>query len=800
MTNNDKKFLKVLNQDEKDIRSISQEMNISYLTTQILFNRGIKNKEEITKFLNPSYNDFYDPFLLNDMEIATKRILRAIELDEKIWIYGDYDVDGVTSTSLLVNFFSQIGIKVKYYIPNRHTEGYGLNKSAIDYIKEKKGDLIITVDCGITSINEAKYAKEIGIDMIITDHHTPSENLPEATAIINPNRADSTYPFKKLAGVGVAFKLVQAVSTQFKIDVDYLSLLPIVAIGTVADIVELMDENRLIVKKGLELIKETSNLGIKSLTHVTGLKEKNVTAGHIGFVIGPRINAAGRMESAEVGVELFTSTDYKRALEISTQLDEENKNRQMVEADILEQAEKIIEKNDMAGNNIIVLESKGWHSGVIGIVSSRITEKYHRPSVLISIDEEGIGKASARSIGPLNIYNALKKCEDLFLGFGGHSQAAGLSIESKNIDLFKERINQIVEDMLEPEDFIREITVDSIVDVEDISIDTVTELDKLSPFGMGNSSPVFLFEDAIVKDIRAVGKDKTHLKLGIIYKGIEIDSIGFNLGHLAYNIENTDIINIVGSLDINEYMNKKNVQIVIRDIIINSNEKEDLENIYFENINKNILTGFKKYNDEINFNNNTNKIDYLYEKILESKKIKIYVNDLENANLIMKKIDKSGREIFKKTEIIINPTKKEIINDYNKTILYDLPIDKNIYDMIINVHPDIEMLCCKDDLENNKINIKNWTPDIKELRFIYKTFMGNKEIFKLQVYKYINSVSNQNLNKIKIELALKIFKEINLLEFKKVDNENYYIKLMKPKNKVDIKASELLICLNDYVS
>ncbi|MGO1478382.1 single-stranded-DNA-specific exonuclease RecJ, partial [Senegalia sp. (in: firmicutes)] len=493
MTNNDKKFLKVLNQDENDIKSISKEMNISYLITKILLNRGIKNKKDIEKFLNPTYDDFHDPFLLNDMKLASKRIMEAIELDEKIWIYGDYDVDGVTSTSLLVNFFSQIGIKVQFYIPNRHSEGYGLNKSAIDYIKMQKGNLIITVDCGITSISEADYANEIGIDMIITDHHTPSESLPKAIAVINPSRHDSTYPFKKLAGVGVAFKLVQAVSFEFEIEVDYLSLLPIVAIGTVADIVDLIDENRLIVKKGLDLIKETSNLGIKSLIEVTGLDNKKVTSGHVGFIIGPRINAAGRMESASLGVELFTSTDYEKALEISKKLDEENKNRQRVEAEILEKAEKMVKKHDMANDNIIVLASKDWHSGVIGIVSSRITEKYHRPSILISIDDKGIGKASARSIGPLNIYDALKECKDLFLGFGGHSQAAGLSIEQENITLFKEKINNIVGNMLDDEDFIKEVKIDAIVEAEDISISTVNILENLSPFGMGNSSPVFLF-------------------------------------------------------------------------------------------------------------------------------------------------------------------------------------------------------------------------------------------------------------------------------------------------------------------
>lgn len=794
----DKKFIKVLSKNEEDIEKISQEMNISFLASKILFNRGLKNKDEIIKFLNPKYNDFYDPFLLNDMKKATERILRAIEKDENIWIYGDYDVDGVTSTSLLVNFFFSIGIDVRYYIPNRHTEGYGLNKSAIEYIKEQKGDLIITVDCGITSIEEANFAKSIGIDMIITDHHTPSENLPEAIAVINPNRRDSNYPFKKLAGVGVAFKLVHAISIEFRVELD-ISLLPIVAIGTVADIVDLMDENRLIVKKGLELIKKSSNIGIQSLIEVTGLRDKDITSGHIGFIIGPRINAAGRMDSANMGVELFTTNDPDLASDIAKRLDEENKKRQSVERDILEQAEKMIVDNNMENDNVIVLSSKGWHAGVIGIVSSRITEKYHRPSVLISIDDEGIGKASARSIEPLNIYNALKECEDLFLGFGGHSQAAGLSIESENINTFRSNINEIVGNMLDDEDFVKEITVDAIIEAEDISINTVKELETLSPFGMGNSSPVFLFEDAIARDIRAVGKDKTHLKLSLLYKGIDIDSIGFNFGYLVNDIENTDILNIIGTLDINEYMNKKKVQIMIRDIIFKSKNIEQIKKTYFKKLHTNISKGLEKYPSDIISKNDIDKFSHLYEKIIESEKLKVYVNDIEHLNFIMERIDKSGRDIFKKIDLVVNPTENDIIYDNKPVILYDLPMDKSIYDKIKTIHPDIEILCNIKDLEKNKIKIKKWTPNIEELRFIYKTFISKDEIFKFQIYKYIASLSKYNLSKIKIELALIIFNQTGLLKYKKIDSENYYIKLNKTNNKVDINSSKLLKNLNEYV-
>jgi single-stranded-DNA-specific exonuclease len=419
--------------------------------------------------------------------------------------------------------------------------------------------------------------------------------------------------------------------------------------------------------------------------------------------------------------------------------------------------------------------------------------------VLISIDDEGIGKASARSIEPLNIYNALKECEDLFLGFGGHSQAAGLSIESENINTFRNNINEIVGNMLDDEDFVKEITVDAIIEAEDISINTVKELETLAPFGMGNSSPVFLFEDAIARDIRAVGKDKTHLKLSLLYKGIDIDSIGFNFGYLISDIENTDILNIIGTLDINEYMNKKKVQIMIRDIIFKSKNIEQIKKTYFKKMHLNISKGLEKYPSGIISKNDIDKFNYLYKKIIESEKLKVYVNDIEHLNFIMAKIDKSGRDIFKKIDLVGNPTDNDIIYDEKPAILYDLPIDKSIYDKIKGIHPDIEILCSIKDLEKNKSKIKKWTPNIEELRFIYKTFISKDEIFKFQIYKYIASLSKYNLSKIKIELALIIFNQTGLLQYKKIDSENYYIKLNKTNNKIDINSSTLLKNLNEYV-
>lgn len=815
MVKNSKKFIKVLRQEENAVEEICQEFQVSSIVSKVLLNRGLKDKEEIDRFLNPKYSDFYDPSLLNDMDEATDRILEAIESDENIWIYGDYDVDGVTSTSLLVNFFSQIGIEVDYYIPDRHKEGYGLNKDAINFINEKKGNLIITVDCGITSVEEVQHCNESNMDIIITDHHTCGDKLPDAIAVINPNRRDCNYPFKKLAGVGVAFKLVQSISRAFKVDIDYSSFLPIVAIGTVADVVSLMGENRLIVKKGLELINETSNLGVKALIEVTGLEEKEITAGHIGFIIGPRINAAGRMRHASKGVELFTSINYQEALNIAKELDEENKKRQETEIRILDEADEIIRKERLDKDNVIVLASDNWHHGVIGIVSSRITEKYYKPSVLISIDENKEGRGSARSISTLNIYDALDNSRDLFLGFGGHKQAAGLSINSDNIEIFRKKVNSWVGEFLEPEDFCQELVIDAVVEKEDINLKTINKLDKLAPFGMGNSSPTFLFEDAIVANIRGVGKDRSHLKLVVLYKGIKIDCIGFNLGDLVDNTNNADLINIIGSLDINEYKGEKKVQIIIKDIV-KSNMEFDTNNKYNQNLNMILTNRLQEYSDDFRTEDTKcdNKLNYLIEKLKSKKNIKVYINNSISLKNILNAMGKEGRDIFKNTDfsysddtknrknkIIINPTDKDIKKEnYEEIILYDLPLSQDIYYTIRTVHDDIDILCDKGDLRNNKELIKGWIPSIEELRNIYKTFNGNKT-FKLNVFKYIASLQNKNfnINEVKFQLSLEIFKEAKLLDYKKADNDNYYIKINEVSSKVNIGETSLLKKLKKYI-
>ena len=820
MTKEEKKFVKVRKHNKDIIDKISRELNISEVTSKVLINRNIKEEKDIEKFLYPSYDHFYDAFLFDTMDSAVNRILQSIENEENIWIYGDYDVDGVTSTSLLVNFFSEIGVEVDYYIPDRHTEGYGLNKEAIKKINQDNGDLIITVDCGITSLDEVDYCNELGMDIIVTDHHTCLEDLPNAVAVLNPNIHNSNYPFKKLAGVGVAFKLVQALSKVLKYELEYSKFLPIVAIGTVADVVSLMDENRLIVKKGLELIKDTSNLGIKALIEVCGLKDKEVTSGHIGFVIGPRINAAGRMSLAKSGVELFTSNDYQEALSIAKELDEKNKKRQEIETKILEEAEEQIYNNvDIESEKVLILSSEDWHHGVIGIVSSRITEKYYRPSVLISIDENGEGRGSARSIPSLNIYDALNEQRDLFINFGGHKQAAGLSIEKENIDILRKNINEWVDKNLDKEDFFEEIEVDCVISSDDIKLKTVKELNMLSPFGMGNPSPLFLFKKAIINNIRGVGKDKKHLKLEINYDGYDIDCIGFNLGYYSEKLDFKNIVDIIGTLDINEYMGTKKVQIVIKDIITSYHNIEILDKYYGSSLEKSINSEIKMpLPEEFNkYDQVKEKENFLISRLKSDKKVKVYISNPKNLRDVIEGIESEGRELIKNTEIyykgdinykknliIVNPIEKNITNEgYDEIILFDLPFSKEIYYTILAVHKNnLTILCDNSDYNNNKLCLHKWTPSINELRGIYKSFKENSDIFKLNIPSYTSYAidNNFNISKIKVILSLNIFSQSGLIKYKKIDDDNYYIKIMDINSKVDITDTQLFKSLLEYAN
>ena len=541
---------------------ISKEYNISKLLAQILINKNITKDKDIEKFLNPKRSDFYDPFLMPDMEKAVNRIIEAKNNQEKVLIYGDYDVDGITSTTVLKNFLKEIGIDADYHIPDRLNEGYGLNNNAIEEIASKGIQLMITVDCGISGVEETEYAKTKGIDVIITDHHEPGEILPDAIAVVDAKLKTNKYPFNQLAGVGVVFKLIQALSIELNIDEkEYLKYLDLVCLGTISDIVPLVDENRVIAKLGLKLFNVTKNIGLKTLLNSTGYNIADSST--ISFGIAPRINACGRMGHANKALELLLSQDKNEVIELTEKLNNYNRERQEKEKIIFAEALQQIDNNETK-NPAIILGKEGWHHGVTGIVSSKITEMFFKPSILIGF-EGNAGKGSGRSIPGIDLHDIVLKCSKKLEKCGGHAMAIGLSIKKENFEEFKNEINNYLKDK-KIEDIKQIIKVDGIANIKDLSIEAVEELKLLEPFGESNKMPLFCFKNLKIDSIRALTEGK-HLKLNLRDDNMTINAIGFNLGDKVNEFKIGDKIDIVGALEINEYNGIKNIQINFKDLM-----------------------------------------------------------------------------------------------------------------------------------------------------------------------------------------------------------------------------------------
>ena len=550
------------NSDEKLVNEICEKYNLNKVIGKIIVNRHVVNDEDVRIFITPTRDDFHNPFLFKGMDIAVDRIIKAINNKEKILIYGDYDVDGITSTTVLKKYLMDRGISVDTYIPNRLHEGYGLNKKAIDTIKERNIDLIITVDCGISAIEEVDYAVRLGMDIIVTDHHEVGEKLPNALAVIDAKRKDNTYPFRALAGVGVVFKLIQALSIKLEIKPEeYLKYLDLVCVGTISDIVPLEGENRTIAKLGLMLIKVTRNLGLRELIKSSGYKE--IDSNTISFGVAPRINACGRMGHEEEALKLFLAEDLESATKITKELNEYNTLRQSTEKAIYEEAVQQIEKNHLDANNSIILGGKGWHHGVIGIVSSKVTDKYYKPSILLSF-EDNIAKGSGRSVPGFDLYEGLAKCEDLLEKYGGHSMAVGLTLKKENLENFKERFEQIAKEK-NIKELVPIIYIDDELKLKDINMDLVKSISILEPFGEANKVPLFLIRNLKIDSIRALSEGR-HLKLTLRDENFVINAIGFELGYLAEEYRIGDRIDVVGTLEINSFNGFSSIQINMKDI------------------------------------------------------------------------------------------------------------------------------------------------------------------------------------------------------------------------------------------
>ncbi len=547
--------------NEEKVEEIQKKFKLSRLLATIIANKELKNNDEIEVFLKPTRKDFHDPYLMPDMEIAVNRIIKAINNQEKVIIYGDYDVDGITSITVLKKFLADRGLEVDSYIPNRLDEGYGLNKNAIDYIVSKGYDLMITVDCGISGNEEIDYANTLGLETIVTDHHEPTETLPKALAVVDAKRKDNKYPFNQLAGVGVVFKLIQAISQVYKLEEkEYLKYLDIVCVGTISDIVPLVDENRVITKLGLKLVEVTKNIGLKSLLATIGYKKVDSSA--ISFGVAPRINACGRMGHEQDALQLFLTDNVVEAVKISQKLNEYNKQRQDIEKKIFEEVLTKIE-NGEKDKPCIVLAEKNWHHGVIGIVSSKVTEMYYKPSILICL-ENGEGKGSGRSIQGFDLHEALTKCSNHVDRFGGHSMAIGISVSEDNFEAFKSEFEDYVSNT-NINELIPVIKVDEEVFAKDININAVNELNALEPFGEANKMPIFMYRNLRINSIRALSDGK-HLKLTLKDENMIIDAIGFNMGNLVDEFLIGDKIDVLGNLEVNRFNGRENVQINLKDL------------------------------------------------------------------------------------------------------------------------------------------------------------------------------------------------------------------------------------------
>ena len=538
---------------------------------QLLYNRGISTEASAQAFLNAEVDCNTSPFQLTGMSDAVDRVLEALNKHEKVAVYGDYDVDGVTATALLVQTLTALGVQAEGYIPNRFDEGYGLNNDALLSLQNKQVRLVITVDSGIRSLDEAAYAHQIGLDLIITDHHQPADTLPQATALINPKQPGDQYPDKDLAGVGVAYKLAKAILERLEqsgkpVDFKLDTMLDLVALGTVADLAPLTGENRMLVRQGLKCIRSKSRQGLFSLANVAELDLAKTTAVNIGFVLGPRLNAAGRLESALAAFELLTTSDPQTAGKLAQELEVHNRNRQVITRTTQAQAEEIALKEDPDGFILFAVNPE-FNTGVVGLAASRLVETHYRPAIVGQRNEEtGFTRCSCRSIPEFHITEALDLCADLLVRHGGHAAAAGFTVKNENLPELQERLKKIAAEQLGTLDLRPTLSADMTVTLGEMKGDVINYLEKLQPTGYGNPEPVFVSRDVPVKASRTVGADAKHLKLTLLAGGATYDAIGFRLGHLLPNLPAGTMVDLMYTFETNEYMGRSSLQLNLKDV------------------------------------------------------------------------------------------------------------------------------------------------------------------------------------------------------------------------------------------
>ena len=717
------------NYDENFIKEL-ESYSISKNIAKILNARNITDMNSVKKYFSDEYEEGYDPFLMHDMQKAVDRINEAIENEEKILVYGDYDADGITSTVLLVETLISMGANVSSYIPNRFEEGYGPNKEAFTKIIDSGITLIITVDNGIAGVEEVDLANELGCDVIVTDHHKIQDTIPNAYAIIHPEHPEGNYPFKKLAGVGVAFKLAHALLEIFP---DFL--LDLVAIGTIADMVSITDENRIFVKQGLELINDDPRIGLKILLELSGIDTK-IDEQTVGFYIAPKLNSIGRMDSAKLGLTFLMAEEPVTARALAEQIEQYNIQRKQVTEDIVKDVISKIENSEKKQKNVIMVSGE-YHEGVLGIVASNIVEKYQKP-VFIMNEKEGVLKGSARSIFDFNIYIAMNKISDLFLAFGGHTLAAGFSFEKSNFEKIEEFLDKEFEEFKQNNDLKANKNIDIVTSLEDISYQFLNSLDALKPYGMDFEKPTVLIENAMVLNKAYFGSEKQYLRLTIADEVGNLDCITFKDSVTFDKVEKNDIIDLLCNIDKNNFNGRTKLQAHIIDIYIKEFLFEDLRFINYDiaNIDINCLKLSKHRDDK---DNNF----YQYK-------------DLDSL------IDKEFEYIY----------------------LLDIPTSKEYLYKIINLKPKKVFLICEEKQVLSDVYLIDKNRLIKLFNLILST--NNKQINVAQQLDKLLVVLKTNVDSLKI--MIQIFKELELINF-----VNNTIILNPDYKTVDLKKSSSFI-------
>jgi single-stranded-DNA-specific exonuclease len=544
------------------------ELAYSPIVSNLLYQRDIRDKQTAEEFLHSDYRTgLHDPFLMKDMDVASARIARAIENGESMAVYGDYDTDGVTAVALLMQAIPAMGGKLRPYIPHRVREGYGLNREAIESLANDGISLLITVDCGISNLAEVAYARELGLDVIVTDHHSPPEEVPNANAVVNPKQKDCSYPYDQLVGVGIAYKLVQAIVRQgLRLPLRGRDLLDVVAVGTVTDMGPLTGENRVLVKHGLDALNSTSRPGLRALINASGLTQGKIKASDIGFGLGPRINAAGRLDDATRSYDLLLAENFASAEKLASELNQANRQRQDLTKEVQESAKAFAESDGSVENRIIVIAGEDYPAGVVGLVAGRLVEEWGRPVLILERKEE-VAVGSARSVRGFNIIEALRRCDDLFVRYGGHSMAAGFTIENAKLPELNQRLQEIAAEQLDDDMLVPKLEIDMEIALSDINWDLVHLLETLEPYGQANPQPVFMSRNLHVVSVQTRGADKQHLSMTISdgSNNPPFKAIAFRLGHLAPALNRHPYIDLAYHIEEREWNGERSIQLNVRD-------------------------------------------------------------------------------------------------------------------------------------------------------------------------------------------------------------------------------------------